>query len=219
MLCLHVRLEAGSAVPLRTRLADIRSHVRPVVREGELLGDQRLQDLAHEPPAGAHARPPSGPQRAAAPDQPVTVSTPLTSTPTTELHALSLSACPSTQLSIPPRSEAVEVAVETRGGPETDIQPGRRGPALLRQQRALLPKAWSIMGKIRGEGKANGCGEGGAEHRAGGETRTFLLLVQVFVSLINSILISYLVKICFMVYKKSPRCQTFFHSSAAAIFV
>lgn len=45
------------------------------MREGELLGGQRLQDLTHQPSAGAHTRPQSGPQWAAAPDQPVTVST------------------------------------------------------------------------------------------------------------------------------------------------
>lgn len=68
------RLEAGSALPVRAWFADIRSHVWPVVREGELLGGQRLQDLAHEPSAGAHTRPGPGSQRTAAPDQPVTVS-------------------------------------------------------------------------------------------------------------------------------------------------
>lgn len=79
--------------------------------------------------------------------------------------------CLSTQLSIPPRSEAVEVAVETRGGAEIAVRSERRDPALLRQQRALLPKAWSIMGKIRGEREADSCGEGGAEHEAGGKNR------------------------------------------------
>lgn len=80
----------------------------------------------------------------------------------------------SAQLSIPPRSEAVEVTVETRGGAEAAVGSERREPALLRQQRALLPKAWGIMGKIGGEGEADGCGEGG-EHEAGGKNREQIL--------------------------------------------
>lgn len=60
--------------------------------------------------------------------------------------------------------------METRGGSKTGTWPERRDPALLRQQRALLPKAWSIMGKIRGERPADRRGEGGAAHRAGGKT-------------------------------------------------
>lgn len=54
--------------------------------------------------------------------------------------------------------------METRGGVEADVQPERRHTPLLRQQRALLPEARSILGKVRGErkGGAAGCSEGGA---------------------------------------------------------
>lgn len=68
------RLAARSALPV-CRFAEIWSHVRPVVREGELLRDQRLQDFTHQPPVGAHVRHQSGPQRPAAQSQPAAVST------------------------------------------------------------------------------------------------------------------------------------------------
>lgn len=137
------------------------------MREGELLGGQRLQDLTHQPPAGAHAWPQSGPQWAAAQNQPVTVSTVLPATQSLlrpRRRIFSLSVRLSTQLPAPPRSAAMEVAVETRGEAEVDVQPESRDSPLLRQQRALLPEARSIMGKSRGERKGKADGEAGAEH-------------------------------------------------------
>lgn len=68
------RLAVCSAFPVWARLVEIRSHVWPVVCEGELLGGQRLQDLTHQPPAGAHVRHQPGPQRPATQNQPAAVS-------------------------------------------------------------------------------------------------------------------------------------------------
>lgn len=67
-------MEVGPVFSVRAWFADIWSHVWPVLCKGELLRDQRLQDLTHQPSAGAHTHPWSGPQWAEAQNQPVTVS-------------------------------------------------------------------------------------------------------------------------------------------------
>lgn len=62
------RLEARPTLPVRTRPADLGPDVRPVVCEGELLADQLLQDLPHQPPAGTRPGSESGPEWTEAPD-------------------------------------------------------------------------------------------------------------------------------------------------------
>lgn len=146
----ETRLAARSAFPVRTRRADFGPDVRPVLRDGELLSDQLLQDLPHQPPAGTRPGPDPGPEWTEAPDRHVAVSAPpkVPRGPPGSTFFFILSICRPTKLAVPPGAEAVGVAVETGGG-----------RSLLRQQRALLPKARCALGK------AGGCGE----RRAGGK--------------------------------------------------
>lgn len=71
---------------------------------------------------------------------------------------LTLSLCWSTKLTVPPWPKTVEAAMETGGR-----------HSLLRQQWALLPKAWCILGKAGGDRKAEGCSERQAELWPGGK--------------------------------------------------
>lgn len=65
----------------------------------------------------------------------------------------------------------MEVTVEAGGEAQTDVQPERRAARLLRQQRALLSEAWSIMGKRRGAGEREADGDGEARAQWRGEGR------------------------------------------------
>lgn len=173
---LACRLEAGSAFPLWNWLADLRSYVWPLMCKGELRPDQRLQDFPHPPSAGAHVSDQSGPQWAAAEDQPATVSA-APSEPSLWVCTDARLGCLSAQLPVPGRPAAVEVAVETGRGGTTHVQPRRSTSCVLRQQRALLPETWSIMGKSRRAewGKTNNISQGGGWHWREGRAETTTL--------------------------------------------
>lgn len=71
---LHLRSEAESALLVRPRVADQRSHVRPLLPGGELLPPERQKDHHHPPAAGGRAPRGGDPQRTAAQDERLTVS-------------------------------------------------------------------------------------------------------------------------------------------------